>query len=219
MMSFSRTLLCSALLAGIGCGSARAGYVVFGNLNNSNGSFLGAASSTKGLGPLAQSFTGGFGTITDVTLGLFNGSADGHSVIITLNADSGNTPGSIIYNFGVVADSAIGVAFDSTIAFHNLNIVMAAGSKYWIEVADSDSSATTSSRKTSVRWSTAQNMGGTGITGQSIFSGGSTSSNETNVPLIMEVAAPEPATLAVLGIGIAGLGWARSRRKRAVSSS
>lgn len=214
-MSISRTFLCGVLLAGISGGAARAGYVAFGNLDNGGGNYLRVASPPAGAGPLAESFTAGVGTINDVTLGLFNG-GDTRSVVVTLNRDLSHSPGSIVATLGTVLDTSIGVAVGSVYTFSGLNIALTAGSTYWIEVKDTTAPNLS---KTHVRWQTAQDATGTGVAGQFVFANGASGPVSVTNPLLMQVDAPEPATLALLGIGIAGLGWVRSRRKGVASKA
>lgn len=212
-MSLTRVLAIGAVLAALAGGSAQATVVLF-DTTISAGSLVAAIKPSSG-GPAAQSFnTGGIGGTVGINYVALDIKAtapgDGGSFIVTLNADSGsNTPGASLLTLGTVLDSSL-TTTAQLIKFSGTDLIdLASNTQYWIEATQVGASPVTSAQ-----WILATGaVTGPGAAGNFIYKGGvSFADSSSHEPLVMTVDAPEPMTLAVLGVGLAGLGWARRRK-------
>lgn len=163
------------------------------------------------------------------------------SVVITLNADNGlsgtaDGPGALLYSLGTVTDASLVFGNISIIDITNLGIVsLTPGTKYWIEVAraagtvrieavTTASAATTGAGNFAYKAGTASAFlsNASAPPEMSFCVSGDNSCTATNFALNGAFAVtlsqsnpgvPEPATMAILGSGLVGLGWSRRRAK------
>jgi hypothetical protein len=188
-----------------------------------------AFSANSGVdGPLAQSF---YNTnpwqMMDLKLSL--GDTDpavGGSVIITLNADDsaipGSQPGSQIATIATLTDAQVNASDASLLTdisvhdgiwdFSNLNYSLAANTSYWIQVADTNSGGLTNVFWNSVSASATSDA--IGAYNQWVYAdaGNSQITSLAGVGAFeMQIDAPEPASLAVLGSAVLAIGFARRR--------
>lgn len=221
-MSFFRTLAVGALFAGLSSSGAFANVVttVFDTtgqptLNNS-------PLVPGNVAPLAQSFVSGANALTldSVTLDLTGGSNDTNTAFTATVRAGGTTPGSgsTVATLGAKTNEQI--LANGVVTFTGLSLALTANTQYWIVLAGGNSST--------VDWLyTSNGFVGTGVSTtltpalNSVGTGGSNQFNSsTPDPYLMKITeldsgsapAPEPATLALMGVGLAGLGWVRSRR-------
>lgn len=217
-MSIRRAVAIGAFLVGSACQGAQADVTLFYNLDQS----IGAVPPISGPGPLAQSFwAGGAGLgLTGVMLNIeTNGTPiDGGSFIVTLNADTGGFgPGDVLASLGTFNDTALGssgsVAGPTLLSLAGVGMLgngfLLTDNRYWIELSQDPANVT----PTVVSWDGASGADGVGVAAEYNYIGGSQTAVADSFPFGMSVEAPEPVSIALLGVGLAGLGWARSRRK------
>ena len=161
-----------------------------------------------------------------------NTPTDGGSVLVYLVADNGSGGGAGLAGMptysggtsftGYTNDVLLGTIADSALAttgvgssLVSLNVSSAAeaavaattkNNEYWIALVGSSSS---------FNWDYNGNGNGIGTAGQSYFNNFSSSlsaASDTTGPYQFQVATPEPTTLAILGVSLAGLGYFRRRQ-------
>jgi hypothetical protein len=179
-----------------------------------------------------NSFTAGTtGTVGTIQLLLDATGDSGGSVDVAVYSDSGlDTPGTtLIKDLGKVFDSQL--TGSATVApFTGLDITgLTPGDRYWVVLTDLGTASPIP--QSDIGWSFATDDSGTGVSGE--FNGTTqlgTSANSASPPYMMCVSdtstdlgchaapplpppsVPEPATLGILGVGLAALGFVRRRR-------
>lgn len=226
-MAYLRSLAVGALFATVAAANANAIVVTtFDSTGLASSQSEAAASAGVGAhGALAESFltdSGSSITLNSVTLDLkLSAAATTGSFIVTLDAASGTpgTPvtGTPIANFGTFTDAGAGLSTSAITPFTitGLSTPLSANTEYFLVLTDANSTT-----HTKVGWSYSNGGTGTGTVGQiGLFSSseptqwnGTLPSPDVYLAQVTTTEAPEPATLAVLGVGLAGIGWARRRK-------
>ena len=218
-MSTIRTFALAAFLAGAAFNAAQADATLFYNLDQGT---TGTPPVATPVGPLAQSFSaGGLGAGLSLVqvIAEVGDHTDGGSFVVTLNSDSAGAPGSVLAVLGTVMDSFFTADnTHQTLSFATFGTAgygtLLTDATYWISISDADLTGTT---PTSAFWHLSATDQGVGVAGQNYQIAGSINAATDGTPFALNVEAPEPVSLAILGVGLAGLGFARSRRKQAAS--
>ncbi len=204
---------------------ARADVVIYDSLNSppaggdsGSGDYISTSPGQSGAhGALADSFSvSGSTTITDVKLDLVGG--DGTTadyITVKILTDSGShTPGStVLYtnSFSTILSTSPAAPLDLS----GLSVLLATSGRYWVSVSS------TTAGSTSV-WEYENDATGTGTSAEynASANNGSHLNSVTYSPYMMIIstssgstAVPEPGTLALVSLGLAGMGFVGKRRK------
>lgn len=196
--------------------------VVFDSLNVPSPTYGKDGPVSSGVTAMADSFTSTTPSFSRVGLLLAaDNPSDGGSTTVRLVADNGaRSPGtagapnlSIARTLGTIADASLAKAGSGTTLaslFVSAPSFSTPNNEYWIELVPSAGS--------SVEWYYSINGGGVGQTNQASYfadSRGSTivadSDPADGGPYDMIVDTPEPAGIAILGLGLGALGYVRRR--------
>lgn len=215
-----RILVCAAVVAAVAANADAS--VLYDNLNpdDATGSAAGI-SSLGGENPVGASFSSPNQAVNLTSIILWmSGDAtnDGGAFSVTILPDAGN-PGAPSPNLSatplarqVFPDSVL-TDFPAAVTF-SAGTILQPNSRYWV-VVDEFPAPLGDSAPTSAQWLIAPNDSGFGVAGEYFFAYGSTWANSaTNGAFMMSVdpeEVAEPATLAVLGLGLAGLAALRRR--------
>lgn len=158
-------------------------------------------------GPLSASFliASPRFVLTDVKLKLTGDNSTGGSLTVSLLADNGTAPGSLVGVIGSLADSALSFTATDFSFVLATPWVLAQNARYWIQVSStSDSSAA---------WSYSSDISGAGVATEYHANAYLVYDNASSSPYQLQVngTVPEPATAWLLSLGLMGLPLAKVR--------
>ena len=222
--------LAAGLVALLGAGAANA-TVLYNTIGGGvSGGSDGLTVASNFGGPLGISFSvAGPTQLGSVSLSLFDSTpGDGGSVLVYLVPDSGGFPshagaGIVLTNktlLGTIADSALAGTLTSpaTVTIQTTAFIPSAG-RYWIELVGSGDSLNNPGTITpsGARWIYSVANGPAGefsSFGNYTSPGAPVLNNFANgITYQAAVNTPEPASMALLGAGLAGIGLVRRRRQ------
>ena len=215
------------LVALLGAGAANA-TVLYNTLDGGTSTGADSLTVNGGFGgPLGISFSvAGPTQLGSVSVAMFDATpADGGSVLVYLVPDSSNFPshtGIVLTNktlLGTIADSALAGTLTSpaTVTIQTTAFIPSAG-RYWIELVgsgDSQNNTTIPVTPSGARWLLSVANGPAGeFSSFGDYRTTPTIDNFANgLSYQAAINTPEPASMALLGAGLAGIGLVRRRRQ------
>ena len=141
----------------------------------------------------------------ELTLGKSASTSTGTITVGLYSQASTGVVGVLLATLGTVTVNSLSTTYGVVTVTSSANYLLAASTRYFIGLIDSG---------TNGRWGTSAPATGTASEYHGTASAPSAETLNTTVAYMMRVAVPEPASMAVLGSGIAGLLMARRRKSR-----